>query len=119
MHESSLARQLLEVVLARTAEAEAQAKPKIQKVRTVRGWVAETETLSRESLAFHFAAHARGTAAEGSTLELRLVHVEARCRACGQRYAPEHHLLLCPGCGSTEGELLGQPGLGIEALEVE
>jgi hydrogenase nickel incorporation protein HypA/HybF len=116
MHESSLARQLLEVVLARAGAAEA---PKVQRVRAVRGWVAETETLSRESLAFHFAAHARGTAAEGSALELRLVHIEARCRACGQCYAPEHHLLLCPGCGSTEGELLGQPGLGIEALEVE
>lgn len=121
MHESSLARQLLEVVLDRAgaADAGARGQAKVQRIRAVRGWVAETETLSRESLGFHFAAHARGTVAEGAALELRLVHVEARCRACGQRYAPEHHLLLCPGCGSIEGELLGQTGLGIEALEVE
>ncbi|HEX2568788.1 MAG TPA: hydrogenase maturation nickel metallochaperone HypA [Polyangia bacterium] len=130
MHESSLAKELLAVVLGRAGAVGAdgadggddtgrKGEPKVQRVRAVRGWVAESEALSRESLAFHFAAHARGTMAEGAALELRLVHIEARCRACGRRYAPEHHLLLCPRCGSTDGELLGQPGLGLEALEVE
>lgn len=113
MHESSLARQILDVVLERAARASAR------KVRAVRGWIAETESLSPHSLAFHFAAHARGTPAEGARLELRLIHVEARCRACGTTYAPEHHLLLCPACGSTDGEELGETGLGIEALEVD
>ena len=112
MHESALGRQILDAVLQKAVGEGAR------QVRTVRGWVAETETLSPESLAFHFSAHARGTVAEGARLELRVIHVEARCRACGRAYAPEHHLLLCPGCGSTEGELLGQTGLRIDALEV-
>lgn len=88
-------------------------------MRVVRGWVAETEALSAASLGLHFAAHAGGTAAQDARLELRLVHVEARCLACAHRYAPEHHLLLCPACGSSEGELLGRTGLGIESLEVD
>jgi hydrogenase nickel incorporation protein HypA/HybF len=113
MHESSLARQVLEAVLQR-AEAHGAAR-----VREVRGWVAETESLSPESLSLHFAAQARGTKAEGALLRLELIHVEARCRACGRTYAPEHHLLLCPGCGSTDGEELGQTGLAVTSIEVE
>lgn len=113
MHESSLARQILTAVLERASADQAV------RIRAVRGWVAETETLSRESLSFHFAALARSTRAEGARLELRVIHVEARCQACGKTYAPEHHILLCPDCGCTEGEVLGPTGLGIEAVEVE
>jgi hydrogenase nickel incorporation protein HypA/HybF len=113
MHEASLARRLLAAVLERAAAAGAA------RVRTVTGWVAEVEALSPESLAFHFAAHAPGTAAEGARLELRLIRVEARCRGCGRTYAPDHHLMVCPGCGSTEGELLGRTGVGLDALEVD
>ncbi len=88
-------------------------------MREVRGWIAETESLSPESLSLHFAAHARGTKAEGAQLLLELIRVEARCRACGRTYAPEHHVLLCPGCGSTEGEALRQTGLAVTSIEVE
>jgi len=109
MHEASIARRLLEVVLAAAGPA---------RVCAVHGWVAETEALSRESLAFQFAAHARGSAAEGARLELRLVRVEARCGSCGGRYAPDHHVLLCPACGATDGELLGETGVGVDAVEV-
>jgi hydrogenase nickel incorporation protein HypA/HybF len=110
VHESALARELLGAVLARAEGA---------RVRVVRGWVAETEALSRESLAFHFTAHARGTAAEGARLELDLLRVQARCARCALIYAPEHHVVLCPACGGAEAELLGDVGLGLRALEVE
>ncbi len=113
MHEAALARRLLSAVLRGAADAAAS------RVRAARGWIAETETLSAESLTFHFAALARGTAADGARLELRLVHVEARCRACAAVYGPEHHVLLCPSCGSIDGELLGKTGIGLDELEVE
>jgi hydrogenase nickel incorporation protein HypA/HybF len=109
VHESTLARTLLAAVLARARGA---------RVRVVRGWVAETEALSRSSLAFHFAAHAHGTPAEDARLELELRRIVARCRGCGATYVPEHHLLLCPACASTDAELLGETGLGIDAIEV-
>ena len=112
MHESSLARQILREVL-RTAE-EAQSP----KVKAVHGWVAETEALTPESLEFHFHAHAKGTIAEDATLHLRCTHVKARCQSCGHLYPPEHHVLLCPACDSTDAVLLGEIGLGIERIEV-
>jgi len=113
MHEASLAREVLKVTLDRAAECSAR------RVRSVRGWIAETEALSPDSLRFHFALHARGTPAEGAKLELRLIHVEARCTGCRRVYTPEHHVTLCPFCGSTEGTLLGPTGLGLDILEVE
>ena len=113
MHETSLARQLLAAVLAR-AKAEGACR-----VRRVQGRLAETETLSRASLAWHFAAHARGTVAEGAHLELELVHVGARCPACGASFAPEHHLLVCPSCGAADAELEGETGLRIDSMDVE
>lgn len=113
MHESSLARQILELALAAARRAGGGA------VRGVRGRVAETEALSLEALELHFRAYARGTPAEAARLALALVHVEARCRACGAIYRPEHHVLLCARCGSTDGEELGETGLWIESIELD
>jgi hydrogenase nickel incorporation protein HypA/HybF len=113
MHEAALARQILDTVLRRVSEERAT------RVLVVRGWVAETEAISPASVAFHFAAHARGTPAEGARLALRVVQVDARCGSCARTYTPEHHVLMCPACGSTDAELLAPTGLGIESLEVE
>jgi len=112
MHESQLARRLLDLVLARACEAGAG------KVRRVQGRLGEMEALSADALAFHFRALARGTAAEQAELAIRLQHVEARCRACDRIYLPDH-VLLCPACASTDGELLGEVGLVVESLEIE
>ena len=113
MHESLLARQMVQTVVDRAAAEGAR------RVLVVRGWVAETEALSQESLAIHFAAHARGTPADGARLDLRVEHVEARCQGCGGTYAPDHHVIICPHCGGMEADLLGRTGLGVEAMEVD
>ena len=110
MHESSLARKILGLSLA-AARAGAV-------VRVIRGRVAETETLSQAALELNFRAQARGTLAADARLELELVHVEARCRGCGAVFRPEHHVLLCTRCGSTDGEQLGPTGLWLESIDV-
>lgn len=84
----------------------------------VRGSIAEDEALRADALAFHFAAHARGTAAEGARLELELQHVGAHCAACEHAFRPEHHLHLCPRCGSTDVHLDGPTGVHLDGLEV-
>jgi|SRR5689334_18575652 len=110
MHESTLARRILELAAARAGGAA---------VRVVHGRVAETETLSREALELHFRAYARDTVAAAAELRIELVHVEARCRGCDATYLPEHHVLMCPRCGSTDGEQLGATGLWIDTIEVD
>jgi hydrogenase nickel incorporation protein HypA/HybF len=112
MHESSLGKQVLEAVLQKARESGGG------KIVKVVGWVAETEHLDPSAIAFHFSAHARGTAAEEAKLEMDLRWVEARCDGCGAQYKPDHHLLLCPDCGSTEAELLGETGVAVTSIEV-
>ncbi len=113
MHESTLAKRLLaaaiEIALARRA----------RRVVSVRGWIADSEPIERAAVEAHFSANATGTVAEGAHLQLRLDHVAARCAGCGASYLPVGHLTLCPQCGSSEAELTGSPGAGIEYLEVE
>ena len=47
-----------------------------------------------------------------------LADIEKAEIAVLETYLPEHHLTLCTHCGSTEGTLLGQPGLGIDEIDV-
>jgi hydrogenase nickel incorporation protein HypA/HybF len=107
MHERALAKQVLTAVL------EAGDGGRIVRVE---GWLAETEALSADSLQLHFDDLATGTHAEGAELALRLSHVQARCNGCGEVYRPDHHVTLCPSCGSLDGTLLSETGLGIERL---
>lgn len=113
MHESLLAKQILTAVLDSTDTDEPR------RIKRVFGWIAETEALKPDALQFHFQAHARQTAAENAILHLKLVHVNARCNACGREYPPEHHLTLCPNCGSCDGRLLSRTGIGIDTIELE
>ena len=110
MHESALARQLVQAIVERV--------PPGQKALRVRGWLAETEALDAASLSLHIDALAKGTAAEGAALDLKLTHVRAKCDACGAVYLPEHHVTVCPTCGGLEGTLLDRTGMGIDALDV-
>jgi len=111
MHEASLGRGIVAAVMERVSDGD--------RVTEVRGWLAESEALDPVAIQLHFDAAARGTAAEGARLALEITHVKARCHACGATYLPEHHLTLCPECGSTDGELLGKTGLGVTELLVE
>ena len=113
MHETSLAKQLLSAAL-QSAEQEGA-----QRITKISGWIAETEALQPEALQFHFNAHAEQTPAAGALLSLSIEHVSARCNSCEFEYQPEHHLTLCPKCGSTDATLLGKTGLGLDSIEVE
>jgi hydrogenase nickel incorporation protein HypA/HybF len=112
MHESSLARQLLQIVIER-AQREGGGR-----VTRVEGWIAETEALDPRALSVHFEALARGSLAEGAELRLAVKHVRAKCLACAEVYQPDHHLTLCPCCGGLEATLLDQTGVAITQLEL-
>lgn len=110
MHESVLARKLLEMALQEAPEG---------RITRIEARISETETLVGDSVAFHFAALAKQTRAEAAELGLDCVHVAARCDACGATYLPEHHLLLCPECGATEASLQEDCGVEVKRITVQ
>ena len=99
MHESSLARQSSRRPCSQRARRERGSRPHGARLDRRDGGA-----LARRASRFHFAAHARGTIAEGARLELELVHVEARCRACGDDLRARASRPPLPDCGSTDGD---------------
>ena len=112
MHEASLARGILKAVLNKLPT------PATDHIKAIHGHLSESEALSPQSLQIHFDAQSQGTPAQGAQLQLSLHHIQAHCQACDHTYLPEHHLTLCPNCGSTDGVLLGKAGLRITGIEL-
>ena len=113
MHEAALARQILRTALERARSARAN------RIVRISGWIAETERLSVDSLRLHFQAAGAGSPAAGAALDFLVVTIEARCRRCGASFTPDHHLVLCPRCGSADDADLSHPtGFAIDRLEV-
>ena len=110
MHEASLARGILKAVLNKL--------PTDTHIKSIHGHLSESEALNPQSLQMHFDAQAQQTPAQDAQLQLTLIHIQARCQNCDHTYPPEHHLTLCPKCGSTDGVLLGEPGLRITGIEL-
>ena len=111
MDESTVAKEIADIVLARAATEGAA------RIRRVEGWVASHGRLSAESMQLHFGVHTRGTPAEGARLDIRSVVVQARCKGCGETYPFEHHRTLCPHCGFDEADLSGETGVGVAKIE--
>lgn len=110
MHESSLAKRLLEAALERAPGG---------RIVAVRGWICDAEALSAESLALHFAAHARGTRAEGARVEIAVEQAVVRCADCGHSYTQERHVAICPRCGGAQAQAQGRIGVGIDTIDVD
>jgi hydrogenase nickel incorporation protein HypA/HybF len=59
-----------------------------------------------EALEIAFAAVSADTPAEGATLELTVSPATARCRHCGEEFAPTTDNFLCPACRRADAEVL-------------
>ncbi|MCP4544923.1 MAG: hydrogenase maturation nickel metallochaperone HypA [bacterium] len=59
-----------------------------------------------EALDAAFEAAAEGTVAEGAQVELTIVPLKAKCRACAHEFEPEVDSFLCAQCGVADVEFL-------------
>ena len=100
MHEMSIAVELigqLEILAAEHGLARVRAI-------TVRAGV--LRGIVPEALDLAFAESAKGTHAEGATLTLEVTPARARCRICGERFAPTIDSFLCPQCNQADVEII-------------
>ncbi len=113
MHELSLVAGLFEVLEAKAREARAS------RVASVKLRVGEMSGVVPELLASAFDAYKKGTLADGASLEVEIVPVRPRCRACGGTSWREEMGFLCASCGSRDLEVVEGREIVLERLAVE
>jgi len=113
VHEMSIVAGLVEVLEEKAREASAT------RVTAVKLRVGEMSGVVPELLTSAFEAYQKGTVAEGAVLEIEIVPVRPRCRACGGTSWREEAGFLCAACGSRDLEIVEGRDLILERLEVE
>ncbi len=112
MHETALARSLLDLV---TAEAEKQsARPVMVRLRC-----SQFDAVNEEVLSFAFRAAAEGTVCESAELRLNRTPVKARCCQCGKEFDFDIAVYACPHCSGEHFDLLKPEPLIVETIEFE
>ncbi|MDZ7343467.1 MAG: hydrogenase maturation nickel metallochaperone HypA [candidate division KSB1 bacterium] len=113
MHELSIATSIVETVLQEIAQK------KLPLVQTIAVRIGALSAVDPEALRFGFDAIISDTPLSKTKLEIELVPVRGKCRACGQEFAVEDFVFACPLCQSGEIEVTGGEELDIAYLEVE
>lgn len=112
MHEVSL---MQDTIILATSQARQAGAHRIHRlvlrVGTLSGAVPET-------LEFVFDLVAKGTMAEGATLEIERVPIRCYCSTCGREFAPPDFVCECPDCGQPSTDIRGGRELQLTSLEV-
>ncbi|PPD44041.1 MAG: hydrogenase maturation nickel metallochaperone HypA [Methylocystis sp.] len=113
MHEMALTESIVEIACD---EARKQGASRIRVVRLRIGAMAH---VAPEALRFCFDAVARGTPAEGATLDILRRKGEGLCADCGKSVPLEERFAACPECGGQHVQMTSGDELRIEELEVD
>jgi len=112
MHETMVARKLVEMIAEQVAQN--NAKPVTAKVSC-----GTLNPVNDEILRFAFEAVAKDTPCED--VKLQIVHkpIRARCKTCDREFDVELLNPECPKCGSDDFELLPDAPLILEEIEFQ
>lgn len=113
MHEMSLTESILDVL---QEEARRQGFERVRRIWLEIGALGHVEP---EAMIFCFDAVARGTLAEGATLEFVRVEARGRCEDCGRRTPLAERFGACAHCGSRRVRMTSGDELRVKELEVE
>jgi len=114
MHEMGLARQLV------AASIEAANRQQARRIAAVAVEVSPLAAVDIEELQECFALAARGTAAEGASLQVQRLPLTAVCRECRERVTPDAAagaLGTCPKCGGDSLEIPPMPDWRVVSVE--
>ena len=113
MHEMALAQALVDQV------TELAEKNGCRRILSVDVSIGALSGVMRESLEFCFPVVARGTALEGTVLNVTEVPLKAECRDCRRITNPEPFEITCSHCGSMNLMLTEGRDFKLISLEVE
>lgn len=111
MHELGLIIDVVERVEAIALEQRADVKSVVLQV-------GETFSVVPQLIRSVYRGAVKGTALEGSTLELEIIPAEVECQDCGTRFNPFETDAACPKCGSDDYSVLYGKEFIIKELKV-
>ena len=111
MHELSVTRHLLEIVLQHAGDAE-----RVTQLNLVIG---ELSGIVGESVQFYWDIVTKDTKASDSHLNISRVPVEFRCQECSHEFSPGSDGFACPSCDSSLLEIISGKEFFLESIEVE
>ena len=115
MHEFSICEGLVDAVLSEMGKVSPPAS-RLLKTRVVVGAMRQ---IVPDSLIFAYQSLTKGTAAEGSSLDIVPAPVSATCKQCGWQGEGGHPSFQCGQCESYDLDIEGGTELYLESLEVE
>ncbi|HRD02833.1 MAG TPA: hydrogenase maturation nickel metallochaperone HypA [Candidatus Saccharicenans sp.] len=118
MHELSLVADLFTIIEEQARQAGAK------KVTKVSVSVGELSGVVPDLFRSAFQSYKKGTIADKSRLQLKMVKIKFKCRSCGREITArnimdESFSYVCPACGSRDMELVAGRDLYLEKLEIE
>jgi hydrogenase nickel incorporation protein HypA/HybF len=113
MHELGVTESILNIILAKAAEAQAS---KIVKITITLG---DLSGFVPECIEFYFESLSKKTIAEGAKLDFEIVTAQFRCRDCSTISSSEDLIWICPNCQSHSLEVVGGQEFYVKDMEVE
>jgi hydrogenase nickel incorporation protein HypA/HybF len=113
MHEYSLTRQIVRIVLRAAQENNAQ---RVTEVRLV---VGASSGIIPESVQLYFDQIARGTPAQGAFLRVRMIPSLMRCPVCDRNFERPLFSFACPDCGALGNPTPIGTEFYVEGVELE
>lgn len=113
MHELTITRSILSIVLEKAQEAKASRVTKVDLlVGRLTGFIPECIQLQFELLSRH-------TEAAGANLTFHQPSTKLHCRKCNIDYTSDSLDIVCPECRTLETDILSGSELYVESIEVE
>ncbi|MBN2396004.1 MAG: hydrogenase maturation nickel metallochaperone HypA [Candidatus Atribacteria bacterium] len=113
MHERSVARNLLNIVLSQAKTLEDQVK--IEVIRIV---VGDFTMIQDELLVEAFYQLARSTTAEKAKIEITHSPLKGKCQKCKQEFLINKQEFKCPYCGSPFVQIISGEELFVQDIEI-
>jgi hydrogenase nickel incorporation protein HypA/HybF len=108
MHELAITQDVLAAVTRQVPDA---------RVTSVRLEIGALTGVVADSVRFCFVLVAEGTNLEGAALEIDEPRARCQCRGCGEEFAPDWPIMICP-CGSADVAVLSGTDLKIVSVQV-
>jgi hydrogenase nickel incorporation protein HypA/HybF len=113
MHEQSIVESLLDLVLEKAQEANAE---KVLRIYLV---VGELSGVEETAVEFYFGFLGQNTIADKAELFFMNVPAELRCKNCGNVFTFENRKQNCPVCDKNKVEIISGRELYLDSIEVE